>query len=41
MPICETVDAVLAGQLAPAEALLTLMRREPKGELDGLPTITD
>ena len=40
MPICETVDAMLAGQLAPADALLTLMRREPKGELDGLPTIT-
>ena len=40
MPICETVDALLAGQLAPADALLTLMRREPKGELDGLPTIT-
>ena len=40
MPICETVDAMLAGQLTPADALLTLMRREPKGELDGLPTIT-
>ena len=40
MPICETVDAMLAGQLAPTDALLTLMRREPKGELDGLPTIT-
>jgi glycerol-3-phosphate dehydrogenase (NAD(P)+) len=40
MPICETVDSVLAGLLAPSEALLTLMRREPKSELDGLPTIT-
>jgi glycerol-3-phosphate dehydrogenase (NAD(P)+) len=40
MPICETVDAVLAGQLSASAALLTLMRREPKSELDGLPTIT-
>ena len=40
MPIDEVVVALLAGQLAPADALLTLMRREPKGELDGLPTIT-
>ena len=40
MPICETVDAMLADRLAPSAALLTLMRREPKGELDGLPTIT-
>jgi glycerol-3-phosphate dehydrogenase (NAD(P)+) len=39
MPICETVDVMLAGQLAPTDALLTLMRRDPKGELDGLPTI--
>ena len=38
MPICETVDALLSGRLAPAEALLTLMRRDPKGELDGLPS---
>jgi glycerol-3-phosphate dehydrogenase (NAD(P)+) len=38
MPICETVDAMLAGQLAPADALLTLMRRQPKSELEGLPT---
>jgi glycerol-3-phosphate dehydrogenase (NAD(P)+) len=40
MPICDTVEAMLAGQLAPSDALLTLMRREPKGELDGMPTIT-
>jgi len=39
MPICETVDVMLAGQLAPTDALLALMRRDPKGELDGLPTI--
>jgi len=38
MPICETVDALLSGQLTPSDALLTLMRREPKSELDGLPT---
>jgi glycerol-3-phosphate dehydrogenase (NAD(P)+) len=36
MPICATVDAVLSGHLAPTEALLTLMRREPKSELEGL-----
>ena len=40
MPICATVDSVLAGRLAPAEALLTLMRREPKSELQGLPDHT-
>jgi glycerol-3-phosphate dehydrogenase (NAD(P)+) len=36
MPISETVDGLLSGQLTPAEVVTRLMRREPKTELDGL-----
>ena len=35
MPICESVAAVLRGELSPADALLALMRREPRAELYG------
>jgi len=37
MPISATVAALLAGQLAPADIVPRLMRREPKFELHGLP----
>jgi len=40
MPICETVVAICSGQLAPSEALPTLMRRTPKRELEGLDSAT-
>ena len=36
MPICETVDRVLSGEISALEALRSLMRREPKRELEGL-----
>jgi glycerol-3-phosphate dehydrogenase (NAD(P)+) len=36
MPICETVVAICSGELAPSEALPSLMQRTPKRELEGL-----
>ena len=36
MPISETVAAVLAGQLSPAESVTHLMQRGAKSELDYL-----
>ena len=36
MPLSATVAAFLAGKLSVAEVVPTLMRREPKAELDGL-----
>lgn len=36
MPICTEVANVLAGELTPEEALLVLMRRQPRPELHGL-----
>lgn len=36
MPICQSVAALLAGDLAPVEVVARLMHRKPRAELDGL-----
>jgi len=36
LPICEQVDAVLGGRSLPAEAVATLLQRDPKAELHGI-----